>query len=635
MTRRFLPTLLLAILPIFPAQASWDEGVSAYLRADWPKAAAELKPLAEAGDLRAQGRYGHLLLHGWGVPRNEAEGLRLIQSAADQSDAAGTAALADARMAGLAGLPRNPSLGVTLFRRAADLGDAEAEYRLGSFQILGIAMPKDTTSGLAALQRAAAAGWAQSWELLGEIYLSGLGGVPMDQQQALLWLRKAAETGLPTSQMLLSDMLLKDVATRDEALRWLHQAVDKGLPAAMGKLGVLQINGESVPRDVTGGMELLRRAADSGDTHAMENLGRLFWYGGPLPKDHGQAVPWLRKGADNGSLWSTNSLAMALLTGDGIAKNPAEAVSLFRRAADKGFPSAQFNLGELYRAGQGVERDFIQSYAWLIQAANGATPADKAKWEAARDRAADLLLPSEAERARAMAASHSIAAVSPPPVPQGLASAPQRSSAGSGFFVAHNGTVLTNAHVVPQCHNVRVTPSDTTKSVEASVLAIDTVNDLAVLKTGLNPHHIARFREDKPLRSGDGVVVIGYPLSSLLSREPNVTAGIISAMAGPRGDARFFQITAPVQKGNSGGPLADMSGNVVGVVSRKLNAMQVQKEFDDLPQNVNFAIKSEFVRKFLADSAIPQETGSAKEALSTADVGDRIKAVTVFIECLP
>ena len=378
-----------------------------------------------------------------------------------------------------------------------------------------------------------------------------------------------------------------------------------------------------------------------------------------MQKDHTQAVTLLRQAADKGIASAQNEYAFALWNGDGISQDRAEALIWLRKAAEKGNSAAAFGLGEAYLNGVGVERNAVEAEAWYMVAAVNAGPTDnKANCEAKRDQTAALLLPSELARARDLAASRSGKSSSqfvantapigprPPsalPPASALPSSPPTSplpvpggqTAGTGFFVSRDGTVLTDSHVVAACRTIRVTPSDAPKSGEASLIARDVVNDLAVLKTSLSPVGIARFREDKAMRPGDGVVAIGFPLSSLLSREANVTVGVISALAGPRGDSRYFQITAPIQKGNSGGPLADMSGNIVGIIQSKLNAATVERIYGDTPQNVSFATKAELMRRFLSENGIAALAGPAKEALSAADVGERVKQATVLIECLP
>lgn len=112
-----------------------------------------------------------------------------------------------------------------------------------------------------------------------------------------------------------------------------------------------------------------------------------------------------------------------------------------------------------------------------------------------------------------------------------------------------------------------------------------------------------------------------------------VTTGTVSALAGIRNDIDRLQISAPVQPGNSGGPLLDLSGNVVGVVSSKINAVRLAEVTGDIPQNVNFAIKASVVRAFLDSHDIKYQTEPSERTLSAADVAERAKKFTVLVEC--
>ena len=127
---------------------------------------------------------------------------------------------------------------------------------------------------------------------------------------------------------------------------------------------------------------------------------------------------------------------------------------------------------------------------------------------------------------------------------------------------------------------------------------------------------------------------LGFPLRGLLANQANVTVGIVSATAGLQDDARFLQITAPVQPGNSGGPLFDRSGNIVGVIVAKLDALQVAELTGDIPQNVNFAIKAGVARTFLAANGVGYETAPSVDRLDTADVAETGRTITVAVECL-
>jgi S1-C subfamily serine protease len=123
-------------------------------------------------------------------------------------------------------------------------------------------------------------------------------------------------------------------------------------------------------------------------------------------------------------------------------------------------------------------------------------------------------------------------------------------------------------------------------SVPATLVAKDTTNDLALLKSDTTPTSVAAFRFNP--RLGEPVEAFGYPLTQILATSGNFTLGNVTALAGLGDDSRYLQVSVPVQPGNSGGPLLDQSGNVVGIVSAKLNALKIMLRTEgDIPQNVN------------------------------------------------
>jgi S1-C subfamily serine protease len=126
---------------------------------------------------------------------------------------------------------------------------------------------------------------------------------------------------------------------------------------------------------------------------------------------------------------------------------------------------------------------------------------------------------------------------------------------------------------------------------------------------------------------------LGYPLSGLLASSANLSVGNVSALAGLGDDPSYLQISAPVQPGNSGGPLLDASGHLVGIVTAKLNAARVARVTGDIPQNVNFAIKAKAARTFLDSKGIAYRTLRSEQQLSPADVGEAARPFTVHIKC--
>ena len=207
-----------------------------------------------------------------------------------------------------------------------------------------------------------------------------------------------------------------------------------------------------------------------------------------------------------------------------------------------------------------------------------------------------------------------------------------RVSTGTGFFVSFDGFAVTNAHVVEGCNTVQVN-SALSKPVIASIVARDTANDLALIKTDAKPNASASLRTG--VRIGESISAFGFPLTGFLATGGNFTSGNVSAVAGLRDDTKYLQITAPVQPGNSGGPVLDQDGNVVGVVVAKLDVIEVAAATNDLAQNVNFAIKTSVLLNFLESSGVRYSTGSTTaQHLQPADLADRAKAMSILIRCV-
>jgi S1-C subfamily serine protease len=186
---------------------------------------------------------------------------------------------------------------------------------------------------------------------------------------------------------------------------------------------------------------------------------------------------------------------------------------------------------------------------------------------------------------------------------------------GSGFIISSEGDVLTCAHVVRNCTKATIWVEGA--RYPCRVLVSDTNFDLALLAVeGKHPPFQAlRLKTGEYYSLGQNVFTIGFPLVDVLGVSPRMDNGMISAKVGMDDDTNSVQISVPVQAGNSGGPLLNGNGEVVGVVSSTLNPLRVlERTGGDLPQNVNFAIKLSEIRKFLAKSnaSLPQKGSFAE-----------------------
>jgi len=198
-------------------------------------------------------------------------------------------------------------------------------------------------------------------------------------------------------------------------------------------------------------------------------------------------------------------------------------------------------------------------------------------------------------------------------------------SSGTGFIVNRHGHILTNQHVVDGCDSIRATTEG--KQQELVLVGSDVKNDLAVLQMTSRIKYVGRFREERSIRPLERVVAVGYPLQGVLASEASITTGTVSALAGPGNDARFLQMTAPVQPGHSGGPLLDQSGFIVGIVESRLSDLAM------FPENDDFAVDGAVAKAFLDAYNIEYDTGIPTLELESADIGEAAKRFTLLLQC--
>jgi S1-C subfamily serine protease len=230
-------------------------------------------------------------------------------------------------------------------------------------------------------------------------------------------------------------------------------------------------------------------------------------------------------------------------------------------------------------------------------------------------------------------------AVTTPPVqatpakPDGKGQRPaQRMAFGTAFRIGQAGHLVTNRHVVDRCTAIGIVANGKA-SGNLRVLALDPKHDLALLAGPPGPAGASLRAENEPAQ-GEDVLIYGYPLPGMLSASGQLGAGMVTALTGIRNDPDQLQIDAPVQSGNSGGPLLDRRGQVIGVVFAKLNALRVAQLTGDLPQNVNFAVRLAPLKRLLDAHGVSYAVGSADAPqLSNQQVAARAREWTVPIAC--
>ena len=225
---------------------------------------------------------------------------------------------------------------------------------------------------------------------------------------------------------------------------------------------------------------------------------------------------------------------------------------------------------------------------------------------------------------------------------------PPQSGTGSGFFVSKMGHVITNAHVVKNCNRVTI-GDNANKQVPAEVVNADKSNDLALLKLSTLEMASAESKSlihklgivvvplaskgllrSEDVRLGEKILVAGYPFGDAFSNSIKVTTGVVSSIRGVGDDSGQFQLDAAVQPGNSGGPIYDSSGNIVGVVISQLN----KRTFGSLVENVNFGVKASTVRQFLVSSGLSSKKSERTEEKSTEQLAEIAQNQALMVMCL-
>ncbi len=203
----------------------------------------------------------------------------------------------------------------------------------------------------------------------------------------------------------------------------------------------------------------------------------------------------------------------------------------------------------------------------------------------------------------------------------------ERAGSGTGFFVTQN-MILTNAHVVKDCEMMVVRVARNT-TVWGNIVARNENLDLALVETRRTTGPVASFRKTPPIRQGDQIVAIGFPLGVKLGDAYSVTAGYVTALTELGGRENRLTMSVPIQPGNSGGPVLDRSGLIVGVTVAWLPGPAGEQR-----QNINFAMLGDVAQEFLTRHRIAPRTTPAGTTMSVADVAEYAAGFTRQMLCM-
>jgi TPR repeat protein len=524
-----------------------------------------------------------------------------------------------------------PRVDFETIRARAESGDADCQYQLGLRCQTGDGVAKDFPEAIKWYRKAADQGFVAAQSALALCYFHGA-GVRKDFTEAVNWARKAADHGDAGAQDLLGfayyygEGVGKDPAER---VNWFRKAADQNHHFGEINLGICYESGIGVGKNYTEAVNWYRKAAEQNYARAQVNLARCYHDGIGVRKDYVEAVKWLRKAAEQNYAKAEGLLGQWYEDGKGVSKNYEEAVNWYRKAADQKDPVAQWRLAGYYYNGKGVPKNYIECYKWLLlSAAQGDERARKATPIVER-----ALSPNQIAEGQRLARDFKPGEIRPTgtAISETNVSEAQPTASGTGFFITEDGYVVTNEHVAR--NSARVQLLTASGLVPAKVIRVDGSNDLALLKAQQGKFEPLAVAPSRIVKLGTTVATIGFLNIGLQGFAPKFAKGDIAALTGFQDDPRFFQISVPVQPGNSGGALVDERGNAIGIVSAKLNPRATLMTSGSLPENVNYAVKSSFLLGFL--ESVPEVASKLKQPNDSdtkfSDAIEEAKAATVLV----
>ena len=466
---------------------------------------------------------------------------------------------------------------------------------------------------------------------IGVMYKQGH-GVPQDFVQAAKWFQRAAKHGQGDAQFCLGELyqhgqgVKKDPA---QAAKWFLKSASQGYGQAQYYIGRKYDDGDGVPKNSTNAAKWYGEAASQGVPMAQLYLGMMYYTGNGVSQDRAQAVRWVKKAAIKGLAEAQTMLGLMFREGDGIQEDDAESCKWLYKAAGQGIADAQSALGEMYRDGAGVQKDPVQSFKWFTLAAGNGDASAKTNLPAIESKLSAQEL-SEARRLvgdfkpfMTNSADESWSS------DQSFSLKPESGTA-TGFFVTEDGYLVTNFHVVKEAGEIfLILPAGT---VPAEVVKVDEASDLALLKA-TGKFSALPVADSRKVKLGSPVMTIGFPDPPLLGFSTKFSKGDIAALAGAEDEPVNFQISVPIQPGNSGGALLDGNGNVVGIVSQGIDKKQALDCNGNVLENVNYAVKSQYLLRLL--ESVPEVASKLKppgtEEKKSEDIATSAEKASVMI----
>ena len=653
---------------------------------DEAKAAEWYRKAAEQGLAGAQLSLGDCYNFGRGVEKDDKEAFKWYLKAAEQGEPNAQLSLGNCYNFGR-GIEKDDEEAFKWYLKAAEQGEPNAQSALGTLYESDTFAKKDIIKAIEWYQKAAekGEGWAQF--RLGRFYTMGI-GVKKDDLMAVEWFKKAAQLGIVSAQYELGECyhvgrgIKKDV---DLACHWLQKAACQDHADAQWVLSQSYISGDIVPVSIDKALQLLLKLAKHHDNdlplsrknlHGIIQAIEIIRDRSPYGKQH---VQILQVTANN------FALVYRISESDFERKKDILAMKIDRnrlsqeawlRARGKNYlklltvNEAKADFREWYRLeSQRLHSEMVRDREALLNtmlasivgnnigvlhAEGEEVVFEKLYWAATHSYETlensvktvpqfspdlgwaitfvrhKLGLYDETDPILGDTEEKAFGEKAPSDGKQKVQKEEEdgKISLGSGFFVTHDGFFLTNYHVVKNRAQLEILLYGQTFT--ARCVDFDSGLDIALLKVDAEgkPLPFLQFSGRRIANLGEDVYAIGYPRPTMQGTSVKVTKGVISSLRGAMDNPHRYQIDAAVQPGNSGGPLVDSAGNVMGMVVSKFKNTEAMIETGTIAQNVNYAIKNSVILAFLDSNPECEYKIADKPAKSPASTSGISENVT-------
>ena len=558
-----------------------------------------LKKSTEFNHPVAQYLLGVKYLTGNGTEKKPEEAVRLIEKSANKDFPPAQAQLANFYRTGVGGLEVDYKKAFEFAVKADEVNEPDGSVELGVLHEWGMGVPKNSKKAEALFIKASTQGYLEALGFLALNYAKN-----DKYSKSLAIANEGEKKGDILSKSVLAAIYYSGFGVEKNFEKARHLATETAnKESALGQwiLGEIIFESRKGQNYKAEAVRWWTKAAEQKNVGALNRLGRYYLFDANK-KDAAKSFTFFKEASDLGDEYGKVNVARAYISGDGVEKNSPKAVEILTDLSKKGNAEALSELAYCYNRGNGVVKNQAEALVYLyLSNANGANWNEQIIADLERrlspqsivlcqQKAEQIFLKQKYESEEGF--QHGGASNAPK---SGEPSRKLPEPAGSGILISKDGLIVTAYHVIENAKGVAVKTSKGAFNVR--VLAADKPNDLVLLqiKDAKGEFTAAPLAPSAKVKLGQTVFTLGFPNSALQGFNVKMTKGEISSTSGIQDDPRQFQISVPVQPGNSGGALLDEQGNVIGIVVAKLSETVAKKYTGNTPENVNYAVKSSYV----------------------------------------